>query len=162
MITSDVKAGPELQTPQNEIKSPGKLLLANHSLNEFGYMTSALREFNEQDLSAWQKFRLKKFDYYDVVTEDFILTFALADIFIAGEVRLNFFDYVTKEYKTFRKTVLPTNIPKMTPESHNFASTNPEDNLSYEDGDFNIKVTNVKSSNKDYESKKSLCDLQAS
>jgi len=152
MVNSDIKSdSAELKTPQTKITTPGQLILANHSVNGAGHMLSALREFNEQDLSAWQKFRLKKFDYYDVITEDFILTFALADVFIAGEVRLNFFDYNTKEYKTFRKTVLPNKVPNLGPGTHNFASKNPEDNVSYKDEDFTIQIKNIKSDNPDIE-----------
>jgi len=155
MITSEIKADAiDLSIPQNQLRTLSQLITANHSLNEAGYMTSALREFNEHDLTSWQKFRLKKWDYYDVITEDFVLTFALVDLFIVGEVRLNFFDYMTKEYKTFRKTVLPNQAPKLAPGTHNFASKNPEDNVFYEDDDFTFKITNVESSNPEYETKK--------
>lgn len=77
---------------------------------------------NEENLSLWQKLRFKKWDYFDVITDKVAITFAMSDIGYIGDIRLNVYDYTTRQYKTYKKNIFPTNTPTLSSTSHRFTN----------------------------------------
>ena len=95
--------------------SEGKLLNATGNLNEAGYATSLVKEYNRNDIKAG-KFRIKEWDYYYVGNKKYGVALTIADNSYMSLCSLSFLDFekpydITKsvmKWFTFGKTNLPS------------------------------------------------------
>ena len=99
---------------QNKL-SEGKLLNATGNLNEAGYATSLVKEYNRSDIKA-SKWRIKEWDYYYVGNCKYGVALTIADNSYMSLCSLSFLNFekpydITKsvmKWFTFGKTKLPS------------------------------------------------------
>jgi len=60
-----------------------------------------LKVFNEENLLPWQKLRLKKWDHFDVITDKFMFSLSVADVFYVRRLED---DFVVNSIKDWRGT----------------------------------------------------------
>jgi len=130
------------EIPQTRLQSVSLLLNNNGTPEEYGYMTLPLKVFNEEKLLPWQKLRLKKWDHFDVITDRFIVSVSIADVFYIGEARLDYYDFATKAHKSFKKTFLFNQIPPLSHASYRFTGESDADNLVVEGSDLTLRIEN--------------------
>jgi len=128
---------------QMQVKSHSLLLNSSGAPEDVGFMTTPLKVLNEDSLLPWQKFRLKKWDHFDVITDQFIFTLSVVDILFLGEVRVDYFDFSTRQHKSQVKAILPNKIPHLSYASHRFTAESKADDVSYDAGDLSLKVENI-------------------
>ena len=95
--------------------SEGKLLNATGNLNEAGYSTFLIKEYNRNDIKAG-KSRIKEWDYYYVGNKKYGVALTIADNSYMSLCSLSFLDFekpfdITKsvmKWFTFGKTNLPS------------------------------------------------------
>lgn len=63
---------------KQNLLSEGKLLNSQGDLNEAGYATSLVKEYNRKDIKA-SKMRIKEWDYYYIGNNDFAIALTIAD-----------------------------------------------------------------------------------
>ena len=99
--------------------SAGKLLNATGNLNEAGYSTSLIKEYDRKDIKAG-KWRIKEWDYYYVGNKKYGVALTIADNSYMSLCSLSFLDFekpfdITKsvmKWFTFGKTNLPSSSKK--------------------------------------------------
>lgn len=99
---------------QNKL-SPGKLLNATGNLNEAGYATSLVKEYNRNDIKA-SKWRIKEWDYYYVGNSKYGVALTIADNSYMSLCSLSYLNFekpcdITKsvmQWFTFGKLCLPS------------------------------------------------------
>ena len=99
--------------------SEGKLLNATGNLNEAGYSTKLIKEYNRNDIQAGT-FRIKEWDYYYVGNKKYGVALTIADNSYMSLCSLSFLDFekpfdITKsvmKWFTFGKTNLPSTSEK--------------------------------------------------
>ena len=99
---------------QNKL-SPGKLLNATGNLNEAGYATSLVKEYNRNDIKA-SKWRIKEWDYYYVGNSKYGVALTIADNSYMSLCSLSYLNFekpcdITKsvmQWFTFGKLSLPS------------------------------------------------------
>ena len=99
---------------QNKL-SEGKLLNATGNLNEAGYATSLVKEYNRNDIKA-SKWRIKEWDYYYVGNSKYGVALTIADNSYMSLCSLSYLNFekpydITKsvmKWFTFGKTKLPS------------------------------------------------------
>ncbi len=95
--------------------SEGKLLNATGNLNEAGYATSLIKEYNRNDIRGL-KWRIKEWDYYYVGNSRYGVALTIADNSYMSLCSLSFLDFSTPcettksvmKWFTFGKTKLPS------------------------------------------------------
>ena len=103
---------------QNKL-SEGKLLNATGNLNEAGYATSLVKEYNRNDIKA-SKWRIKEWDYYYVGNSKYGVALTIADNSYMSLCSLSYLNFekpcdITKsvmKWFTFGKTNLPSSSKK--------------------------------------------------
>lgn len=99
--------------------SEGKLLNATGNLNEAGYSTSLIKEYDRKDIKAG-KSRIKEWDYYYVGNKNYGVALTIADNSYMALCSLSFLDFnkpvaITKsvmKWFTFGKLNLPSSSKK--------------------------------------------------
>ncbi|QWB99494.1 DUF2804 domain-containing protein [Mycoplasmatota bacterium] len=87
------------------IKNKQPLLDKFGHLSEPGYSTKEIFEYNPEMISA-SKWRIKEWDYYAVLSEDYGFSFTVADLGYIGLISANFFDFKEKNQINKSKMVL--------------------------------------------------------
>lgn len=90
--------------PQTLITKPGILLNADGTLAQVGWSPQPLLDCNLEDThvyrsKAFQRLRLKVWDYYAITTPTHFFSFTLSDVGYLGMVFAYVIDFETKEYK---------------------------------------------------------------
>ena len=83
---------------QREIVNKGKLLDEKGNLIEKGYARSLIKDYDRKDVKA-PKWRLKEWDYYLVMGQDFGVAFTISDDGYIGLQSVSLLDF-TDEKKT--------------------------------------------------------------
>ncbi len=92
---------------------PGKLLDAKGSLQQRGYATSLVREYDRRDIKAGA-FRIKEWDYYIVYNDDYGVALTLDDNSYMGLVSASFLDFRNRTERTVSPmTILPMGRSKL-------------------------------------------------
>lgn len=86
-----------------EITTPGKLLKSDGSLLQPGWSRKLIQYYNRENIGA-PKFRIKEWDYYIVVSNDFAFAFTISDNGYVGLESVSFIDI--KNAKEHTKTIL--------------------------------------------------------
>lgn len=86
-----------------EITTPGKLLRSDGSLSQPGWSRNLIQYYNRENIGA-PKFRIKEWDYYIVVSDDFAFAFTISDDGYVGLESVSFIDI--KNAKEHTKTIL--------------------------------------------------------
>ena len=98
---------------QNEIKTMTKLLDKNGSINNPGYATQMLYDYNRDNIKA-NSFRIKEWDFYQIIMGDYVLKMTIGNISYVAELSAELFNVVTKEKLSFsRMKILPFGSIKM-------------------------------------------------
>lgn len=79
--------------------SDGKLLNVYGNLNEAGYATSLVKEYNRKDIKA-SKFRIKEWDYYYIGNDSYGLAFTIADNSYMALGGVSLLDFNNKRFVT--------------------------------------------------------------
>jgi|ERR1043165_24382 hypothetical protein len=95
---------------QHQIKSDGSLLSADGSLKEPGWATDLLLNYNRADIKA-PKCRIKEWDYYGVLNNEFGVSLTVADNGYLGLVSVTFYDFV-KAIEHTENILIPTPMGK--------------------------------------------------
>jgi hypothetical protein len=101
---------------QHELTSPSPLLDARGDLVQVGWARRPLLEANLENtriyrgplsafLRPWQRFRIKRWDYYGVTTPTHFFSATLADLGYAGQVFVYLIDFATGRYQEQTVTV---------------------------------------------------------
>lgn len=94
---------------------PGLLLGPDGNLNEAGYATSLVKEYNPENIRT-SKMRIKEWDYYYIGNSEYGLALTIADNYYMGLGSISFLDFKNKEYITKSvMTFMPkgrTNLPR--------------------------------------------------
>ena len=77
---------------QTEITTPGKLLDENGVLIQRGYATKPLLEYRRSHIKA-SPWRIKEWDFYQVVNDDYCLQFTIGHTAYAGAITVTFFRF---------------------------------------------------------------------
>ena len=85
---------------QNELTSPGRLLLPTGRLEQIGWSRQPLLECNMEAarfyaLRSMQRFRLKRWDYYAIFTSRRFFSATIADLGYAGNIFVYILDFAT-------------------------------------------------------------------
>lgn len=84
---------------QREIVEEGLLLKEDGTLSQKGYARKLLLTYNKENIKA-SKLRIKEWDYYCVLSEEFGISFTIADIGYIGVVVATYHDFVNKTEKS--------------------------------------------------------------
>lgn len=129
LSTKIKESEPILQNPkidQIEIKKKGPLLNSDGQLIDVGWSRYPLKDYNldEIDLPFLKKFyfklRIKKWDFFSIINENFIIFVALVDVGYLGQSFIHIVDLKTKEKFFIDLDILPIFKPKFFKDSYNF------------------------------------------
>ncbi|HEY9088294.1 MAG TPA: DUF2804 domain-containing protein [Anaerolineaceae bacterium] len=93
-----------MTAPQQLLRGKGPLLKSDGSLADVGWSNQPLLDANLEDahfyrtFGFWQRFRLKRWDYYSITTPTHFFSFTLADIGYLGQVFAYGIDFATQTY----------------------------------------------------------------
>jgi len=87
------------------VKNKQPLLDKFGRLSEPGYATTEIFEYNPEMISA-SKWRIKEWDYYAILSEDYGFSFTIADLGYLGLISVCFFDFKEKTQINKTKKVL--------------------------------------------------------
>jgi len=101
------------------VKNKQPLLDKFGQLSEVGYSTKEIFEYNPEMILS-SKWRIKEWDYYAILSNDFGFSFTVADLGYLGLISVNFFDFVhqtqinksKKVWFPFGKLNLPKSVEK--------------------------------------------------
>jgi len=77
----------------------GKLLNYEGLLNEAGYAYSLVKEYSRKDIKL-KRSRIKEWDYYGIVNDEFGFCFTVSDLSLVSLVSINFLDFKKKKFHT--------------------------------------------------------------
>lgn len=127
---------------QVEVVTKGKLLDDQGRLIESGFSRHPLKEINEENIPSFLGrqelafLRYKKWDFFSVVAEEFILLAHIADLGYAGNVQLVLYHYKSNEVVVISEVVHNVStLPKLSPNSYNYDS-----NYSYASSDLKLEI----------------------
>ncbi|MHA1870991.1 MAG: DUF2804 domain-containing protein [Promethearchaeota archaeon] len=104
---------------QKKIETPDKLLKKDGTLSQIGYATKLILEYNRENIKH-TKLRIKEWDYYAILTEDYGLALTVSDLGIMALYSVLWIDFNKKEYKSVDDmrilSLLKTNLPKTSAE----------------------------------------------
>ncbi|PKK96290.1 MAG: DUF2804 domain-containing protein, partial [Tenericutes bacterium HGW-Tenericutes-3] len=92
---------------QNEIKEVQRLLDEKGCIINPGYAKKMLWEYDRKDIKAG-KLRIKEWDYYLIVNDDYGIAFTVADNSYLGFVSVSLLDFKEKSYEMFSTMKLLT------------------------------------------------------
>jgi len=133
---------PNPNSPQNELKHVSLLLTEEGKLEEVGFMKLPLKVFNTYALSDAQMSRLRKWDTFDIISNEFYLSIAVAAFGSTGLLRVNFFDYKTGKSVEFSKSPKGDEIPRLSQSTYRYTNGTADD-IVYESSDVTFKVHNL-------------------
>lgn len=84
---------------QRKISNRQRLLNEQGELNDKGYATELLLEYHREHIKT-RFYRIKEWDYYLVVNEEFAVALTIADNSYMGLLSVSFLDFVNATYKT--------------------------------------------------------------
>ncbi|NRG44150.1 DUF2804 domain-containing protein [Bacillus sp. CRN 9] len=84
---------------QNRITTRKNLLNSNGELTEKGYATALLLDYNRKDIKA-NFLRIKEWDYYLVMNEDYAVALTIADNSYMGLLSISLLDFKSAWFKT--------------------------------------------------------------
>ncbi len=93
-----------MSAPQHTLRGPGPLLNPDGSLADVGWAPQPLLDANLEDahfyraVPFWQRFRIKRWDYYSIFTPTHFFSFTLADIGYLGQVFAYAIDFEKRTY----------------------------------------------------------------
>ncbi|MFW5888968.1 MAG: DUF2804 domain-containing protein [Bacillota bacterium] len=97
------------------VKNKRPLLDKFGKLNEPGYAFTEVFDYNPEMISA-SKWRIKEWDYYAILSNDYSLSFTIADLGYIGLAKVSFFDFKERvEFTKEKKILFPFgrfNLPK--------------------------------------------------
>lgn len=115
----------------HKVTSSQRLLTKDGFLREPGYSTSLLQIYDRSDIKA-SKFRIKEWDYYLVLSDEFGLAFTISDDGYIGLQSLTFLDFtIPKEHTQTILNAFPMGKLKM-------PSSSKEGDVTYEDKRLNM------------------------
>lgn len=104
---------------QTEIVTEGLLLKEDGTLSQKGYAKKLLLRYNRENIKA-SKLRIKEWDYYCILSDEYGLSLTIADIGYIGFIAATYFDFVNKTEKSNTViTALPLgkmNLPRTSEE----------------------------------------------
>ncbi len=102
---------------QNRITEAQDLLNDNGEINDEGYATELLWRYDRSKIKAsW--WRIKEWDYYYVLNDDYGITFTIADLGYIGFVAIAFLDFRNKTVDQFdHMSILPRGKMNLPPSS---------------------------------------------
>ncbi len=125
---------------QNEIVTPGGLLNSQGQLIDIGWARYPLKEYNidQVQMPFFNKlftlqFLIKKWDFFSIMTNKFIVLMAIADVGYMGSSFIHIYDLEANKKYFIDKDILPFNIPKFKPNSCNFTL---DEEFKYETSDY--------------------------
>ncbi len=77
----------------------GQLLDENGELSQAGYAFSLIKEYNRKQIKGL-KWRIKEWDYYAILKDDYGIALTVADNSYMSLVSVSFLDFVNKKYVT--------------------------------------------------------------
>lgn len=89
----------EVISMEHEITRSGKLLNEKGELNQRGYATRLILNYNRDDIKA-KEYRIKEWDYYLVYNDDVGVALTIADNSYMALLSVSFLDFKKKTYKT--------------------------------------------------------------
>jgi hypothetical protein len=93
-----------MAAPQQTLRGPGALLQSDGRLADVGWSTQPLLDANLEDahfyslFRFWQRFRIKRWDYYSITTPTHFFSFTLGDIGYLGQVFAYGIDFAAGSY----------------------------------------------------------------
>lgn len=96
---------------QREITKRGKLLNAKGELNERGYSTSFLLDYNKDKIQG-SKLKIKEWDYYLMISTSYGVALTIADNGYMGIISISVLDFKRGWYKT-QSHILPFTLGKL-------------------------------------------------
>jgi hypothetical protein len=147
---------------QHKIREQGPLLTDKGQVKEPGYATELILDYNRSMVKA-SKLKLKEWDYYIVMNDDYGVAFTIADNAYLGFISVTYFDFVKPKYHTYsRMKFFPMGKFKM-------PSSSKEGDVHYEDKKMSLSYTHedgtrrIKCNIKDfYEKTPFSCDITLS
>lgn len=82
-----------------QLLTEGKLLDSSGRLQQAGYNTQLVREYNRKDIKS-SSFRIKEWDYYYIGNEKYGVALTIADNSYMSLISVSFMDFTQKTYKT--------------------------------------------------------------
>lgn len=128
-----------LNIVQNEIKEKGPLLNSDGQLIDVGWSRYPLKDYNLDEINLpffkklYFKLRIKKWDFFSIINENFIIFVALVDVGYIGQSFIHIVDLKTKEKYFIDLDILPIFKPKSFKDSYNFTL---KESFSYQTNDF--------------------------
>ena len=125
-------------TIQNEITKQARLLDEKGHLTVSGWARDLLLKYDRKDIKA-RSYRIKEWDYYLVLADDFGCAFTISDLSYIGMVSVSFLDF--KNLKDYTKpiiTILPMGKYQM-------PSTSITGDVHFENKDLKLDFINEKS-----------------
>ena len=117
------------------VKNKQSLLDKFGRLNEPGYAFKEIFDYNPEMISA-SKWRIKEWDYYAILSNDYSLSFTVADLGYLGLIKVSFFDFKERvEYTKEKKVLFPFGKLKL-PNSINSVD------VSFKKKGFNLRFLN--------------------
>jgi hypothetical protein len=142
-FTQDIRpVSPNPHSPQTELRHVSLLLNEEGKIEEVGYMKLPLKVFNQYVLTPSQTNRLKKWDTFDVVSDEFYLAIALANLGTTGLIRVNFFDFKTGKSLEFSTSPKGDDIPRLSQSTYRYTNGTADD-ISFESNDVTFRVENL-------------------
>jgi hypothetical protein len=87
---------------QHKITTKGPLLNEKGHVLEAGYATELIKDYHRSQVKA-SKLRIKEWDYYIVMNDDYGVAFTVADNGYLGFISVTYFDFVKPLYRTYSK-----------------------------------------------------------
>ena len=120
---------------QKKLKNHNRLLSNDGELNESGYATELLLEYNRKHIGA-SSIRIKEWDYYLIANKDYAVALTIADNSYMGLVSVSLLDFKQLWYKT-TSVIKPLTFGKI-----KLPSTSKHGDLIYQDKKVKIEFLN--------------------
>lgn len=120
---------------QRRITKNMKLLDEQGKLQQRGYATSLVLEYNKEAIKA-SKWRVKEWDYYLISNDDYGIALTLADNSYIGLISISLIDFKRPSYKTVSK-MIPFTFGKL-----ELPNTSLKGDVQYEDEEVTIRFLN--------------------
>lgn len=142
----------------NEIISKTTLLKRDGGLYEPGFCKSMLYDYNRGAIKG-NAFRIKEWDFYQILSDEYMVQFILFDISIGGAANINIINLKTGEREEFL-SLKPLTMGRLCLESN----TEQPHKISYKDGGFSMSVEKTKGKRHlvAYKKNKIECDITLS